>query len=283
MNIKIKLISLAKIIGTYAGYFLTATLVVVPLNKILPPFDVLSISGNIFGGVILLFTIGYHFLILKLFGKKDKPKHGFELERGYFTHFIASIGFAAICIVIIWFLGVVFHGFTIQLNELNGATIFLIVLLLVRMLFTGFQEEIIIRGTLAYMGKTGGKWFSAIIISLLFTFTHGASPMNILFHVNLFLFSIAAFQLTWIFGNLWSAAGFHFAWNFVMGGILGVPISGTKVTGLIISNVDSSKGYINGGDIWIRGKHILYTNINGNDIYFNTIQHQEGKQHLNNY
>jgi membrane protease YdiL (CAAX protease family) len=255
MNIKAKLIALAEIIGVYVVYLLLGSLVMFIMSKVLPALltaEAISIYGIIFGVVVAVFTTGYHFLILYVFGRKDKPKCGIELDKGWFIKFISSIGFAAACITIIWLFTVIFHGFSVNINIINAETISVILLLFVRMLLTGFQEELITRGTLAFVGKNGGEWFPAIIIGLLFSFTH-AGTMHVLFYLNLFLFSIVASQLTWITGSLWAAIGFHFSWNFVMGGILGVPISGLNATGLLISKVQDSKEIINGGAVGLEG------------------------------
>jgi uncharacterized protein len=251
---KAKIIVLVKIICVYAGYFLGLLIAPFIVIKNLPTSIKDSrFYGIIFTGVVLVFTIGYHFLVLKIFGRKDKLKNGLELDKKWFIHFISSIGFAAILILAIWFLAVVFHGFNVQRNELNYGIISSIIILFIRMLLVGFQEEIITRGTLAYVGKSGGKWFPAIIISLLFSVTHGAETINAIFYLNLFLFSILVFQLTWISGNIWPAAGFHFSWNFVMGGVFGVSISGTEASGILISVPNNSKEYINGGIYGLEG------------------------------
>jgi membrane protease YdiL (CAAX protease family) len=255
MNIKTKLIALAKIVCVYVVYLLLGSLVMFLVSKVLPSLltaEAISINGIIFGVVVALFTTGYHFLVLYIFGRKDKPKCGIEIDKGWFIKFISATGFAAACIAIIWLLAVIFHGFSVRINIINAEITSVIFLLFVRLLLTGFQEELITRGTLAYIGKNGGKWFSAIIIGLLFSFTH-TGTMDVLFYLNLFLFSIVASQMTWITGNLWAAMGFHFSWNFVMGGVLGVPISGLNATGLLVSEVQDSKEIINGGTTGLEG------------------------------
>jgi len=251
---KTKLIALAKIICVYAGYlFLVLVATFIVIKNLPTSIKDSRFYGIIFTGVVLVFTIGYHFLALKIFGREDKPKNGFELNKGWFIHFISSAGFAAILMLAIWLLAVVFRGFNVQRNELNWEIIFSIIIIFIRMLLVGFQEEIITRGTLAYVGKSGGKWFSAIIISLLFSVTHGVETINVIFYLNLFLFSIIVFQLTWISRNIWPAVGFHFSWNFVMGGVFGVSISGTEASGILISVLNNSKEYINGGIFGLEG------------------------------
>ena len=259
MKIKDKLLSLAGIVGVIVGYFIGLILISLPLNNFFIPPKNEYLRNIIIYVLLLTFTIFYYFLIIKTFGKKEKPKHGLELENRWLFHFIFSMVLATICISIIWSLVLFFGGFRINLNVLTKETWADIFLLLINMLLVGFQEEILSRGALAYIGKKGGKWFSAIVISIFFSISHlgihGIEVINIIFLLNLFLYSIAAFQLSWFFGDLWSVAGFHFAWNFVMGGIFGVSISGFEATGLIMSKIETSN-YINGGEFGLEGSII---------------------------
>jgi len=123
------------------------------------------------------------------------------------------------------------------------------------MLLVGFQEEITARGYMAYAGNTGGKLFAAVIISIIFTVSHSAEDINIIFHINLFIWSFIAFLLTWITGDLWSAIGFHFSWNMIMGCVLGVSVSGKTATGILVSEYNAGN-IINGGEIGLEGSII---------------------------
>jgi len=259
MKIKDKLLSLAGIVGVIVGYFIGLILISLPLNNFFIPPKNEYLRNIIIYVLLLTFTIFYYFLIIKTFGKKEKPKHGLELENRWLFHFILSMVLATICISIIWSLVLFFGGFRINFNVLTKETWADIFLLLINMLLVGFQEEILSRGALAYIGKKGGKWFSAIVISIFFSISHlgvhGIEVINIIFLLNLFLYSIAAFQLSWFSEDLWSVAGFHFAWNFVMGGIFGVSISGFEAVGLIMSKIETSN-YINGGEFGLEGSII---------------------------
>ena len=256
MNIKTNVLSVIKIIGVWAGFYLIFIGLSFPIQWIFPAsFRNSNIWGIIGTGILTLTTIGYHFLVLKIFGNKEKPKYGFALENRWFKHFIISIGIGTICITIIWALIVLFNGYTVKLNEFSNEELNYILVFFGVMLLIGFQEEITTRGYMAYAGKTGSKWLSLIIISIIFTISHSTDTINIIFYVNLFLWSIIAFQLTWITGDLWSAIGFHFSWNMIMGCIFGVSVSGKTSIGILVSEYKVGN-FINGGEIGLEGSII---------------------------
>jgi membrane protease YdiL (CAAX protease family) len=212
----------------------------------------------------MILTFGYHFLILKLFSlKKPLPKSGLGLKDGWLKQFSQGAIAAGLIILFLWGLIVVCGGMTVAVNDMNGGTVLAIAVMVIRMLCTGFQEEIITRGTVAFSGKSGGKLFSAIIISVIFGLLHGLGTIQgvetIAVNVTFILFSLIVFVLTWITGDLWAAIGVHFAWNTVMG-LLGSPISGANFTGIIKSSATGNP-IINGGAYGIEGS--IFTPVVG--------------------
>jgi membrane protease YdiL (CAAX protease family) len=254
--VKNKLLSLVGITGALIGYYIGIILIGLPLNSFFTPPQNEYLRIIIIYGLLLPFTVFYHLLIIKIFGKKEKSKHGLELVNRWALHFVFSMTLAVICISIIWSLAILFNGFNVSFNVLSTEAFVSIGLLLIMMLLAGFMEEILARGTLAFIGKRGGKWFSAIIISAItiirYFESYGVEDMNIVNLVNIFLFSIAAFQLFWYSGNLWSVAGFYFGWNFIAAGVYGVSTRGVKAIGFLISETETGN-YINGGEYGLQG------------------------------
>jgi membrane protease YdiL (CAAX protease family) len=256
MFIKTKLLSVAKMAGVYVGWYGFLTIFGLLISTIFTRefrnSDIWAIVGT---SIMLTVTVGYNIILLKIFAKKYKPKCGYAFENKWLTHFIYSSALGAVCMLLIWAIAILFNGFSVKLNVLDFKTISYILIQLVAFLLVGFFEEIPTRGFTAYFGRTGGKWFVAIIISLVFAFSHGSTPFNVLFYINLLLWSIIAFMLTWISGDLWSVIGFHFSWNFVQGGIFGVAVSGTRPRGLLISEYGTGN-IINGGQVGLEGSII---------------------------
>jgi membrane protease YdiL (CAAX protease family) len=121
--------------------------------------------------------------------------------------------------------------------------------LLVLGLAPGITEEIIARGVLFRVVEDGlGSWAALAISALLFGFGHAANP-------NATLWSSVAIAIeagillgmayAWT-RSLWFVMGLHAAWNFTQGAILGIPVSGIDVKGLVDSQ-ERGNAWISGG------------------------------------
>jgi membrane protease YdiL (CAAX protease family) len=102
----------------------------------------------------------------------------------------------------------------------------------------GVTEEIVSRGVLLRVVEDGfGTWISLAFSAILFGAGHLGNP-------NATLWSSAAIAIeaglllgmayVWT-RSLWFCAGLHAAWNFTQGVILGIPVSGIAVSGLLES------------------------------------------------
>jgi membrane protease YdiL (CAAX protease family) len=103
-------------------------------------------------------------------------------------------------------------------------------------LFAAVSEELVFRGILfRWIEDFGGSWFALLVTSAMFGAAHlhnpNASPIaaiGIAFEAGLMLG--AAYMLT---RSLWLPMGIHAAWNFAQGEIYDIPVSGTKVHGMV--------------------------------------------------
>jgi hypothetical protein len=127
--------------------------------------------------------------------------------------------------------------------------------LLVLGLVPGITEEIIARGILFRVVEDGlGSWAALAISALLFGFGHAANP-------NATLWSSVAIAIeagillgmayAWT-RSLWFVIGLHAAWNFTQGAILGIPVSGIDVKGLVDSQ-ERGNAWISGGAFGAEG------------------------------
>ena len=243
-----KIIAVLRIIGVFLGALLVSTL----LGKLMGVFVPQSFRDKYIWRVISYLVMSsamllYHILVIRTLGKKENARTGLAISKLSFKHLFYGLGLGTICIAVIWALIFLFGGYSVSLNILDGNTLYAVLILSMQMMLVGFNEEIISRGFMAFAGFKGGKLFSAIFISIVFSLMHGAQSINTFSIINLFLFSIVSFQLTWIFGSLWPAIGFHAAWNFIMGGIFGVFISGVTPIGSIFVSELIDMDYLTGG------------------------------------
>jgi membrane protease YdiL (CAAX protease family) len=170
---------------------------------------------------------------------EHRPVFGYGyLGRAKLLRFISGLlyGFAAISAVVgmLWKAGLLvidgqmLHGGDILRNAAGWACMFLVVAIF---------EESLLRGYLQYTLTRGlGFWWSALLFSFLFGFSHGTNPGE----TPVGLFSAGAVGLVfclslWYTGSLWWAVGFHAAWDWGQSYFYGTSDSGMMVKGHLLA------------------------------------------------
>ena len=145
-----------------------------------------------------------------------------------------SIGFGLMTsiIFILWILGYY------EVIAVSSAMILLVPLF--EGIFTGFFEEILFRGVIfRIINENLGSWLAILISALIFGFAHSLNPnaspysgLSISLGAGIIL--AAVYLIT---HRLWIAIGVHFAWNFTLGGIFGVTVSGQETKGFLQAEI----------------------------------------------
>jgi hypothetical protein len=89
-------------------------------------------------------------------------------------------------------------------------------------------EEIAFRGyLLALLARWRGWWMGAVGSSILFSLAHLLNPsLNFVALVNIALAGLAFALALRVGGSLWLPTAFHFIWNYLLGPVFGLPVSG---------------------------------------------------------
>lgn len=117
-------------------------------------------------------------------------------------------------------------------------------------LLPGITEEIVARGILFRVVEEGvGSWAALAFSALLFGFGHAANPnatiwSSVAIAIEAGLLLGMAYAWT---RSLWFCMALHAAWNFTQGPLLGIPVSGIEVKGLLISRTQGPE-LISGGE-----------------------------------
>jgi hypothetical protein len=166
------------------------------------------------------------------------------------VHFLSGLvcGFVALSalVLVLWqahllaFDGEQLHGAAIWNYALGWGLMFLIV---------AFFEESTMRGYLQFTLTRGiGFWWGALLLSLLFGFSHGTNPGE----TPVGLFSAAAVGLVfclslWYTGSLWWAVGCHASWDWAESYFYGTSDSGLLVQGHLLGEHPSGQRLWSGG------------------------------------
>ena len=114
-------------------------------------------------------------------------------------------------------------GFSMGIIEILGLSV-----------IAGFIEELIMRGILFRILEEGlGSWVAIVISALVFGFAHisneGATVMSsVAISIEAGLMLALAYMYT---RRLWLVIGIHIFWNFALGGVYGLTVSGVAARG----------------------------------------------------
>ncbi|MEO6224226.1 MAG: CPBP family intramembrane glutamic endopeptidase [Sphingomicrobium sp.] len=196
---------------------------------VIPPIP--GISGNIkFDLIALPILLAAYFLVIRKLGAY--PRDDFRDSAAWSR---LGLGLAGGLIVFSVAVGIAALAGIYRITGPGDASD-LLPALLISAIFPAISEELLFRGILfRWLEEFGGSWLALLLTSALFGASHLANPnatpiaaIGIALEAGLMLG--AAYMLT---RSLWLPMGLHAAWNFAQGEVWDIPVSGTKVHGLV--------------------------------------------------
>jgi len=203
------------------------------------------------------------FLVVKGMDKRPVSSIGLEVSKvgwiefglGVFIAFLAQTIIFSIEYGFSW-LEITGYGWERAGTEMWGWSAFTY---LMTMLSVGFYEELIFRGypiknlaegfTFRKITSKQASWIAVILTSVLFGFAHAGNPnASTISTFNIFLAGLMLAIPFLLTGRLAMSIGIHFSWNWVMGGIYGLPVSGLDGRRSVLQTNEI------GPDIWTGGK-----------------------------
>lgn len=199
-------------------------------------------------GIYSLITIGGGILLFKILYKKSLGYVGLVRDSWLkWTVYGLALGITSIGVI---FLTLMFFG-QIHVFEVNTNKLFSIGLLveLISISFTAFSEEYIFRGfIMTALKSTRNKWIVFCTSPFIFSLIHLLNPgVTLLSFVNTLLGGLLFSYMFVKAGTLWFPVGFHIAWNFMQGDILGMNVSG-NVQASVVSSQMGKKWLLTGGN-----------------------------------
>lgn len=140
------------------------------------------------------------------------------------------------------------------INAIGGVLVFLL-----GYIIQGASEEILTRGWIfQVIGSRYKPWLGVLIASILFSIMHlGNDGVNIFAAINIFLIAILLSLFVMKDSSIWGACGLHSAWNWTLGNVFGLSVSGTgEKTSLIDLNTRGNE-LLSGGEFGVEGSIIL--------------------------
>ena len=213
-------------------------------------------------------TVSAIFLVSAVFmgwvcakGIEDLPFRslGWSLSKNWWRDLSLGTATGALSLLLATGVAALGGGLRFMLNDGadNGAIIKTVLLSAVVFAIAAAAEEAIFRGyPLQTFTRAKLIWIGALVSSIAFAWVHSDNDNVTVFGlINTALagvWFVAAFLKT---RNLWFPVGMHWAWNWMMAAILGLPVSGiTQITPQpIFLGIDTGPTWLTGGHYGIEG------------------------------
>jgi membrane protease YdiL (CAAX protease family) len=217
--------------------------------------------------VLVAWAVAVSWICLRFLEKMKLPAVGFALHEGWFGDVLKGCAVGGLMIASIIALQIAGGGSRLSFNPIlrqgqggvNWAGIRTVAAemaaALVLLILAAAFEELIFRG---YAFQTLLRGAPAIVPILLFSIYFGWAHWN---NPNRTLFSTANTTLAGVWlsiaylrtRNLWFPTALHFAWNWTMGVLFGIPISGLQIERPLLVTSSDGPVWLTGGDYGSEG------------------------------
>ena len=147
------------------------------------------------------------------------------------------------------------------------------------MMLIGFIEELITRGVIfRLVEKWAGSLIAIIVVTIEGGLTHATNPNATLWSSTAVAleFGILMTLVYMATRNLWVVSAFHFAWNFTMGGIFDIAVSGTDPNSIFKATLEGP-AWLTGGKFGIEaGAPAIAVTVIASAILINQIKKKNG-------
>lgn len=205
-----------------------------------------SLFSTVF--VIIVFILGAKFL-----DKRSVESLGFFKEEAW-SQYGLGVGIAAILMIVIYSTLALTGSLKSGLNADLSIVAWLLGML--GFMFQGMSEEVVMRGYL--MNGLAPKWgvpLAMFLNSALFAALHLANPgLSNLALFNLFLAGLFFSAIFYVTDNMWLTGALHSFWNFIMGMVFGVQVSGLdKMESIWLTEFTKGRDLYTGGAFGFEG------------------------------
>jgi membrane protease YdiL (CAAX protease family) len=186
-----------------------------------------------------LYSIAYTWAFVHLIDRRSLRSFGLATRRGWRSDFAKGVALAAIILAVVFVVSLAtgsirIEGFARPAPPTTNVLAYFAGAVLAFML-VGFYEELMFRGyVLQKLNERAGKVTSVVVSSIVFALMHGVNPgADVVGIVNTTIIAIILCALFFRTGSLWMPIGFHFAWNFLLGYVYSLPVSGLPIHGIL--------------------------------------------------
>lgn len=201
-----------------------------------------------FGSLIANIPLAILLVWFVLSNLKYSPSSLGMNPQGFTPLYVAGSFLASFSLSLIWWISLASQGLSFSFN--SERQLGLILLMLLGFICQGFLEEFLFRAVFqTFLAIRWGLPFAMLVNAGMFALAHFANPGASLISVaNTVLIGMVFSLMYYYHDSIWFVAGFHSAWNFVLGPVLGVAVSGMSLpSSLLVSKLSTTQTFLTGG------------------------------------
>lgn len=209
--------------------------------------------------IILFFAVFFGWICGRFLENLPFRALGISFTKNWLKDLSSGVIFGAVAILLAVLIAVFFGGMRLESDASAGTSAITQTLVISFAIFFigAAAEEAYFRGyILQTFARAHLAWMAIAFTSAFFAFAHFNNPnVSGIAKINTVIAGIwfgVAFLKT---RNLWFPLGIHFAWNWVQGAILGIPVSGiTEITAApLFRETEKGNAFFTGGDYGVEG------------------------------
>ena len=189
-------------------------------------------------------------LFLTVFDRRSFRVLGIWFFAGWDREVVAGVGLGVAVLVVgvgfsVAFRAVVFQG----MAELSSASLLGLARIALLLFFAAANEEFLFRGyAFQRLVESLGALWSVLITSALFGVAHLFNPAPTPLSTANTVLAGVLLSLAYLKTRaLWLPIGLHWAWNFTMGPVLGLPVSGLGIAPTLLRTEPTGPAWLAGG------------------------------------
>jgi membrane protease YdiL (CAAX protease family) len=212
----------------------------------------------IFRGGLLVLALGFGYVCAHFIEELPWRSLGASFHKGWFRDLLlgSAIGFGTLVIAVA--IATVGRGLNFSIHDIEWtATLRSMIGSGVMLIIAAFAEEAMFRGyALQTLSRAKLAWLGVLLTLALFGVAHLTNP-NVVPGVTFANTALAGLWLAVAYlrtRSLWLPLGVHWAWNWALGWVFGLPISGLNlVSHPLLKASDNGPLWLTGGNYGIEG------------------------------
>jgi membrane protease YdiL (CAAX protease family) len=215
-----------------------------------------SLVSSLWTLLFLAVVILASWLMVRFFDKRSFASLGFAFDPGWWREILYGLMAGFFLIGLLFLMGLIIRSYETEWT-LHDASIVIwsfVRYILILLIYAAFEEAMFRGYPFQTLMEGIGKTFSIIILSVIFGLLHFFNPNSSIMGVLNTALAGAFLSMLYIKRrSLWLPIFVHFSWNFSMGFLFGLPVSGVRLNNAFLTTNQVGPDLLSGGEFGLEG------------------------------